>query len=106
MEITATATSTSLYNLLVTAWHDVSIIEEKRIKQRNNSNAYWVRLFLPDTASSNVYFETLGFSATASNTECVEITTTSQEQSFDVQDIQNVSIITASWTENMNCTIV
>jgi len=38
MKITITATSTSVLDLIRTAWYDIKQIEDFRIKDRNNNN--------------------------------------------------------------------
>lgn len=92
MKITVTATTTSLKSLIETAWYDFKIIEEWRIKDRDNNNNFWV--YIKNTWASSIFIENF-FSATIWNS--IEIWSWT-DFSLDVSELSKLNLIVASWT--------
>ena len=93
MLLTATATSTSLKDLIVTAWYDLWTIEAGRMKQKNSSNNYWIYL-LNKTWGVSIFIDNL-FTAVVTWMPVL----TWEWFPIDIEDISNFNVIVASWTQ-------
>ena len=102
MRATVTTTSTDLRSLLSTAGYDTGIIEDNRIKQNNNNNAYGVYISVPSGGSA-VYFENF-YEVDASTPTSVAIAADS-DFSLDVSDIGNFNLAVASGTQVIDVVI-
>ena len=100
MKITVTTTSTSVLDLIKTAWYDLWEIEENRIKENDSSNSYWAYLYNPIWWVS-VFLENIFDSTT---TDWIEIVT-EWDFSLDVYELSKLNLIVASWTQDIKVLI-
>ena len=99
MKLTATTTSTSLYDLIKTADSTaMSKIESKRIQNELNW-AYWVELLRDE---DDIYIETILDTAT---TDSRPLNETAPIFAFNCSDLNNIKIIAES-NSDFYCSIV
>lgn len=99
MKLTATTTSTSLYDLIKTANADaLKLIENKRIKNELNWS-YWVELLRKE---DDIYIETILDTATTNSRPLNE---TAPIFAFNCMDLTNIKIIAES-NSDFYCSIV
>ena len=99
MKLTATTTSTSLYDLIKTANADaLKLIENKRIKNELNWS-YWVELLRKE---DDIYIETILDTATTNSRPLNE---TAPIFAFNCMDLINIKIIAES-NSDFYCSIV
>ena len=99
MKIVVTATSTSVLDLIKTAWYDIKQIEEFRIKDRNNNNGFWV--YIKNTSLVSVFIENI-YTATIWNSH--EIVTL-WDFALDVYELSKLNLIVASATQEIKLII-
>ncbi len=92
MKITVTATSTSVKDLLTTAWYDLSKINKNKITESNFTNSYWV--YIDNISVSSIFIENIN---TATVTTSKEIKTLT-DFSIDVVSLSKLNLICTSGT--------
>jgi len=99
MKITATTTSTSILDLIESAWYDVWEIEKNRIKDKNNNNSYWV--YIHNIWASSIFLENI-FNSTTTGWEEIEADWTF---SIDIYELSKLNLIVTTWTVDVKIII-
>jgi len=99
MKITITATSTSVLDLIRTAWYDIKQIEDFRIKDRNNNNWFWV--YIKNTSLVSVFLENIYTATIWNSLEIISL----WDFALDVYELSKLNLMVASGTQEIKIII-